>query len=131
MRSPVWAPAPGAAKLASYLEAVGIAGRDGHLPHQLSGGERQRVAIARALANHPRLLLADEPTGNLDEESASIVMDLLENLRVERGVTLLVVTHNPAVVARAGSRLALARGRTVGATPDAPHHRGADRPLVP
>jgi putative ABC transport system ATP-binding protein len=93
------------------LAAVGIGGREGHLPHQLSGGERQRVAIARALANRPSLLLADEPTGNLDEDSASMVMDLLEALPAQRGVTLVVVTHNHAVASRAETHLALARGR--------------------
>jgi predicted ABC-type transport system involved in lysophospholipase L1 biosynthesis ATPase subunit len=93
------------------LDAVELGGRVDHRPHQLSGGERQRVAIARALANSPRLLLADEPTGNLDEESASHVIDLLESLPATRGVTLMLVTHNRAVAARAQTRFALDRGR--------------------
>ena len=93
------------------LGAVGLAGREAHLPHQLSGGERQRVAIARALANRPPLLLADEPTGNLDDRSAQVVMGLLEALPAERGVTLVVVTHNPTIADRATIRLAMEDGR--------------------
>jgi ABC-type lipoprotein export system ATPase subunit len=93
------------------LEAVGLAHRAGHRPLQLSGGERQRVAIARALTNRPRLLLADEPTGNLDEDSAAIVIELLEQLRAEHGCTLLVVTHNRTLAARAPLRIALDQGR--------------------
>ena len=95
------------------LAAVGLLGREGHLPHQLSGGERQRVAIARALANRPPLVLADEPTGNLDDRAAATVMGLLEALLVERGVTLVVVTHNRAIARRAAMRLALDSGRLV------------------
>ena len=95
------------------LEAVGLGGRLDHRPHQLSGGERQRVAIARALANSPHLVLADEPTGNLDEESADQVITLLESLPAQHGVTLVLVTHNHAIAARARTRLALDGGRTV------------------
>jgi putative ABC transport system ATP-binding protein len=93
------------------LAEVGLASRAGHRPAQLSGGELQRVAIARALANRPAVLLADEPTGNLDEDSALRVMDVLERLREERGCTLIVVTHNPELAARADRRLRLSRGR--------------------
>jgi ABC-type lipoprotein export system ATPase subunit len=93
------------------LGAVGLRGREDHLPKQLSGGERQRVAIARAVSNGPRLLLADEPTGNLDEDSAAKVMTLLEALPSERGVTVVVVTHNRAIARRAPFRLALDAGR--------------------
>jgi putative ABC transport system ATP-binding protein len=99
------------ARASELLHAVGLAHRAGHQPLQLSGGERQRVAIARALANRPRLLLADEPTGNLDEDSAATVIDLLEQLRAERGCTLLVVTHNRALAARAPLCVSLAQGR--------------------
>jgi putative ABC transport system ATP-binding protein len=95
-------------RAAELLDAVGLGHRSRHAPLQLSGGERQRVAIARSLANGPRLLLADEPTGNLDEGSATTVIELLERLRVERGCTLLVVTHNRALATRAPQRVALA-----------------------
>ncbi|HEV7679958.1 MAG TPA: ABC transporter ATP-binding protein [Candidatus Dormibacteraeota bacterium] len=92
------------------LGAVGLGDRAGHRPGQLSGGEQQRVAIARALANQPRLLLADEPTGNLDEESTDRVLDLLHEVVTERGCTLVVVTHNPRVAAWAGVQLHLRDG---------------------
>jgi putative ABC transport system ATP-binding protein len=95
------------------LAEVGLSARAGHRPPRLSGGELQRVAIARALANRPEVLLADEPTGNLDEDSACRVMELLEELRAERGCTLVVVTHNPELAGRAGQRLRLTRGRLV------------------
>jgi ABC-type lipoprotein export system ATPase subunit len=95
------------------LAEVGLAARASHRPPRLSGGELQRVAIARALANRPAVLLADEPTGNLDEDSACRVMELLEQLRAERGCTLVVVTHNHELAARAEQRLRLSRGLLV------------------
>ena len=90
------------------LEAVGLAERASHLPRALSGGERQRVAIARATANLPGLILADEPTGNLDSDAGNRVLGILEDLRDQRGCTLIVVSHNPTVASRAriGYRLA-------------------------
>src|SRR3954454_2146340 len=95
------------------LEALGMAARATHRPLELSGGERQRVAIARAVANQPQLVLADEPTGNLDEESAEHVADLLDSLPADHGCTLVVVTHNRALAARAPVELRLAHGRAV------------------
>lgn len=86
------------------LGLVGLSDRLHFLPNQLSGGQRQRVAIARSLANHPTLVLADEPTGNLDSHSTDEIMDLLRQLNRDRGVTFVVVTHNPAV-ARAADRI--------------------------
>src|SRR5581483_10593652 len=87
--------------------------RAGHRPSELSGGESQRVAMARALANEPRLVLADEPTGNLDDDSTVLVLDLLERLPSEHGCTLVVVTHNHLVAEHADRRLVLAGGRLV------------------
>jgi putative ABC transport system ATP-binding protein len=85
--------------------------REKHLPAKLSVAERQRVAIARALANDPKLLLADEPTGNLDSASGKIVLDLFDRLHRERGLTLVVITHDGSVAARAQRTLHLCDGR--------------------
>jgi putative ABC transport system ATP-binding protein len=93
------------------LQAVGLGDRRNHRPAALSGGERQRVAIARAIANHPRLLLADEPTGNLDEDAAASVLRLLEAVRERAGCTLVVVTHNQSVASRAEVRRRIVGGR--------------------
>jgi putative ABC transport system ATP-binding protein len=98
-------------RAAALLDAVGVGHRAEHRPLQLSGGERQRVAIARALANDPRLLLADEPTGNLDEVSGLGVIELLEAVRHERGCTLVIVTHHRGLAARAPLHLDLAGSR--------------------
>jgi putative ABC transport system ATP-binding protein len=95
------------------LEAVGLAPRLQHLPTQLSGGEQQRVAIARALARSPRVVLADEPTGNLDTRSGEMVMDLLARLHGELGITLVLVTHDEWIAERADRVLRLADGRLV------------------
>jgi putative ABC transport system ATP-binding protein len=92
------------------LAQVGLAERANHLPKALSGGERQRVAIARATANVPRLILADEPTGNLDPDAGVAVMDLLESLRVATACTVIVVSHNPLVAGRADVSFRLANG---------------------
>lgn len=93
------------------LARVGLGDRERHLPAQLSGGERQRVAVARALVNGPRVVLADEPTGNLDEATAEAVMDLLLAVCAEREASLVLVTHNPAYAARTAVHLRLARHR--------------------
>jgi putative ABC transport system ATP-binding protein len=96
-----------------HLEAVGLAPRAGHLPTQLSGGEQQRVAIARALARAPRVVLADEPTGNLDTRSGALVMELLARMHSELEITLLLVTHDAWIAERADRVLRLADGRLV------------------
>jgi len=101
------------ARSADLLAAVGLSGRAGHLPAALSGGERQRVAIARALANRPRLLLADEPTGNLDGRSTARVIELLEEVRLEHGCTLVIVTHDGGLASRAEHQVVL-RARRAG-----------------
>jgi putative ABC transport system ATP-binding protein len=93
------------------LDAVGLAGRAHHAPATLSGGERQRVAIVRALMNKPRLVLADEPTGNLDAASADVVADLLHSTAADQGSALVIVTHDPAIATRADRVLELRSGR--------------------
>ena len=102
---------PSARRRCSTRSACTIAGH--HYPSQLSGGEQQRIAIARALANDPPLILADEPTGNLDSSNGRHVLDLLLQVRRSRGVTLVLVTHDPNVAAVADDRLVLREGRPV------------------
>jgi predicted ABC-type transport system involved in lysophospholipase L1 biosynthesis ATPase subunit len=93
------------------MERVGLGERTGHLPGKLSGGERQRVALARALINRPNLVLADEPTGNLDERTGNSVMDLLLALCADENVSLVLVTHNKAHAARTTRQTLLHLGR--------------------
>ena len=93
------------------IALVGLDSRGGHRPRQLSGGERQRVAIARALANRPKLLLADEPTGNLDTKTGHAITDMLVELNSEKGITMVVVTHNLEVAALAKQQLRMLDGR--------------------
>ena len=100
------------------LERVGLADRAKHLPSQLSGGEQQRVCIARALINYPELLLADEPTGNLDEANENIVLDLFAQLHKE-GTTLVVVTHDPEVAEVAQRTVTLGHGKIISDKPNA------------
>lgn len=97
----------------TLLDEVGLHDRGHHYPSQLSGGEQQRIAIARALANDPPLILADEPTGNLDSANGASILELLITIRKARGVTLVLVTHDPAVAAIADAQLTLRDGRPV------------------
>ena len=101
------------AKAQASLRAVGLGHRLTHLPSQLSGGEQQRVALARAFAPSPRLLLADEPTGNLDQATGTVVMDLLFDLQARHGTTLLLITHDTALAARCGRIVQIADGCVV------------------
>lgn len=110
------------------LEEVGLAERAEHLPSELSGGERQRVAVARALANEPRLLLADEPTGALDSSTSERVLDLLFRLRDDRGMTMLVVSYDSAVGARADRTVTLADGRRLQDEDDDAAHQTPQAP---
>jgi len=99
------------ARAKELLEQVGLSHREKHLPSQLSGGEQQRVAIARALLSKPKILLADEPTGNLDSKAGEQVLNLLENMGREYGLTLVLVTHDERVAARADRTIGLLDGR--------------------
>ncbi len=99
------------ARAEASLRAVGLGHRLTHLPGQLSGGEQQRVALARAFAPEPRLLLADEPTGNLDVATGRVVMDLLFAMQARLGTTLLLITHDPALAARCGRQVHMQDGR--------------------
>jgi putative ABC transport system ATP-binding protein len=99
------------------VELVGLVDRAGHFAHQLSGGQMQRTAIARALVHAPRLLLADEPTGNLDSAHAAQVMELLQKIASQRRTTLLVVTHSEEVARLAPRRIRLRDGRVLPSEP--------------
>ncbi|PRY76885.1 putative ABC transport system ATP-binding protein [Yoonia maritima] len=103
--------ADGFARAEAELQAVGLGDRINHYPSQMSGGEQQRVALARASAPRPRILLADEPTGNLDETNGQAIMDLLFDLRDKHGATLIMVTHAPELAARCDRVVRLRDGR--------------------
>jgi putative ABC transport system ATP-binding protein len=105
--------ADAASKAKDWLARVGLAQRLHHYPKQLSGGEQQRVAIARAFAGNPQLLMADEPTGNLDGVTGAEVAELMFRLNREHGTTLLLVTHDVEIAKRCGRRLSLAAGRVI------------------
>ena len=107
-------PAARGRRARELLERVGLAERAEHLPSQLSGGEQQRVAIARALANEPDVLLADEPTGNLDTKSGDAIIALLYSLWEEAGLTVILITHDPAIAGTAPRVLRMADGRLAG-----------------
>jgi putative ABC transport system ATP-binding protein len=98
-------------RVAAALDGVGLADRAAHLPAELSGGQQQRVAIARALVKEPRVLLADEPTGNLDEDTRDEIIALMEKLWRERGLTLVIVSHDGAIARRAQRTAVISRGR--------------------
>jgi putative ABC transport system ATP-binding protein len=107
------------------LESVGLGQRSRHYPGQLSGGEQQRVALARAFAAEPTLLLADEPTGNLDQATGGRIMDLIFGLQQRIGTTLLMVTHDPAIAARCGRMVELTDGKITGDHSARPARRSA------
>ncbi len=109
------------ARARALLDEVGLADRGHHYPAQLSGGEQQRVAIARAVANHPALLLADEPTGNLDSTIGAQIIDLLVAWNRRHGRTLVLVTHDPALARHADRMIELRDGRIVGERGRPPH----------
>ena len=102
-------------RAAQELAAVGLGQRLSHFPAQLSGGEQQRVALARALAPGPAIIVADEPTGNLDEKTGSQIVDLLFQMKRERGTTLVLVTHDRGLAERCDRMITLRSGRIVGA----------------
>jgi putative ABC transport system ATP-binding protein len=115
-----WSRGTRAERSRDLLRRVGMEGKERQRPAQLSGGERQRVAIARALANDPPILLADEPTGSLDSVAGGMVLDLIARLQRERGLTILLVTHDPSVAARADRIVRMLDGKVVEPMPAAP-----------
>ena len=114
-----WSASERRQRAANLLDSVGLRPRMSHLPSKLSGGERQRVAIARSLANKPRLLLADEPTGNLDSTSADKILDVLQVIHQRDNMTIIMVTHEPNVAEHAHRILQMLDGRIVNDSPSA------------
>ncbi|MDH3661806.1 MAG: ATP-binding cassette domain-containing protein [Alphaproteobacteria bacterium] len=113
-------------RAAEGLDAVHLAERADHYPGQLSGGEQQRVALARALANRPKLLLADEPTGNLDQVTGQEIVELMFGIQRERVTTLLLITHEPALAERCDHQYRMADGRLQKIAPESKPERDAD-----
>jgi lipoprotein-releasing system ATP-binding protein len=107
-------------RAATALGVVGLSDRLRHRPGELSGGEQQRVAIARALMNGPKLILADEPTGNLDPKTSEVIYDLFLQLQAERGIAFLIATHNPDLARRADRIYRLVEGRAREVEADSP-----------
>jgi putative ABC transport system ATP-binding protein len=107
-------------RAASLLQSVGLEHRGGHFPAKLSGGERQRVAIARSLANAPSVLLADEPTGNLDSENARVILELLVRIHREQNMTLILVTHDLGIARQASRMIEMKDGRVINDRKTAP-----------
>jgi putative ABC transport system ATP-binding protein len=101
------------ARASALLELVGLENRKNHLPREMSSGQQQRIAIARALINKPALILADEPTGNLDPSLSLDILDLLKSINIERGITILMVTHSPEAAKYGTRRIALNNGMIV------------------
>ena len=100
-------------KAKDLLKQMGLSHREEHLPRELSGGEQQRVAVARALANDPKLIFADEPTGKLDKENSEMIVDLLESLSEDRGLSVVMITHDPKVAKRFSRTIELEHGQIV------------------
>ena len=111
------------------IERVGLISRLNHLPHAMSGGERQRVAIARSIVNSPRLLLADEPTGNLDSVNAALIIDLLLGLQEDTGMTLVLITHDEDLAARCNRCIKMKDGEIVEDRPQTPVLRSEKQEL--
>ena len=117
---PVMPAAERRGRAAKALAAMGLENRSDHQPNQLSGGQQQRVAIARALVNEPTLILADEPTGNLDTATSIEVMRILQELRARRGITIVLITHEPDIAAYASRVVAVRDGRILSDLPNTP-----------
>jgi putative ABC transport system ATP-binding protein len=128
---PVIAPAVRRARAGKALQAIGLGDRTDHHPNQLSGGQQQRVAIARALVNEPTLILADEPTGNLDSATSIEVMRILQELRARRNITIILITHEAEIAAYATRIVAVRDGVIISDTPNTPKSLLDHAPAAP